>query len=156
MIAILAIASSRRLEWVTERVVHVCFIHVNHDIPFPHNLLNSFLSNSANKNNIGFYLAKKLVSVHAECGNTLLQLCVPYEDRTISTTALLDTSMVDSTAEETDQKLVRHTFHCIREKYTVIDPQSIDTDVLVILLAYVAMELESTNIHSMCSSRWFH
>ena len=53
--------------------------------------------------------------------------------------------MVDSTAEEADQTLVRHTLHSIREKYTVIKVQSIDTDVLILLLAYVAMELESTN-----------
>ena len=53
--------------------------------------------------------------------------------------------MVDSTAEEADQKLVRRTLHSIREKYTVIKVKSIDTDVLVLLLAYVAMELESTN-----------
>ena len=39
--------------------------------------------------------------------------------------------MDDSTAEEAYQKLVHHTLHCIREKYTVIEVQSIDTDVLV-------------------------
>ena len=41
--------------------------------------------------------------------------------------------------------MVHHTLHSIREKYTVIEVQSIDTDVLVLLLAFVAMELESTN-----------
>ena len=40
---------------------------------------------------------------------------------------------------------MHHTLHSIREKYTVIEVQSIDTDVLVLLLAFVAMELESTN-----------
>ena len=50
--------------------------------------------------------------------------------------------MIDSTVEEADQKLVHHKLHCIREKYTVIKVQSIDTDVLVLLLAYVAMEFE--------------
>ena len=45
-------------------------LHINNDIPFLHNFLNSFLFNSADKNDIGLYLAKKLVSVHAECGNT--------------------------------------------------------------------------------------
>ena len=88
---------------------------------------------------------KKLVSIHAECGNTLLQLCATTEDRTISIPAVLDASMVDSTAEEADQKLLRHTLHCLREKYTVIEVQSIDNNFLVLLLAYVAMELESTN-----------
>ena len=90
-------------------------------------------------------MAKKLVSIHAECGNTLLQLCATTEDRTISTPTVLDASMVDSTAEEADQKLVRHTLHCLIKKYTVIEVQSIDNNFLVLLLAYVAMELESTN-----------
>ena len=117
-------------------------LHINDDFPFPHDFMNSFLFNSANKNDIGLYLAKKLVYMHAECGNTFLKYCVTYEDRTISTPTLLDTSMVDSTSEETDQKLVRHTLHSITEKCTVIEVQSIDTDVLVLLLAYVAMELE--------------
>ena len=51
-------------------------LHINNDIPFPDDFLNSFLSNLANRNDIGLYLAKKLISIHAECGNTLLQLCV--------------------------------------------------------------------------------
>ena len=120
-------------------------LHINDVIPFPHNFLDSFLSNLANKNDIELYLAKKLVSIHAKCGNTLLKLCVTYEDRTILTSTLLDISMIDSTAEAADQKLVRDTLHSIREKYTVMEVQSIDTDVLVLLLADVAMELESTN-----------
>ena len=40
---------------------------------------------------------------------------------------------------------MRHTLPSIRETYTVIEVQSIGTDVLILLLAYVAMELESTN-----------
>ena len=35
--------------------------------------------------------------------------------------------------------------HCIREKYTAIEVQFIDADVFVLLLAYVGMELDSTN-----------
>ena len=41
--------------------------------------------------------------------------------------------------------MARHTLHCIREKYTVIEVQSIDTDVSFLFLAYVAMEMESTD-----------
>ena len=108
--------------------------HINDGIPIPYNFLNSFLSNSANKNNIGLYLAKKLVYIHNECGNTLLKLSVTYEDRTISIPTLIDTSVVDSTAEEGNQQLVRDTFHCITEKYSVIKVQSTDTQFLVLLL----------------------
>ena len=108
--------------------------HINDGIPIPYNFLNSFLSNSANKNNIGLYLAKKLVYIHNECGNTLLKLSVTYEDKTISIPTLIDTSVVDSTAEEGNQQLVRDTLHCITEKYSVIKVQSTDTQFLVLLL----------------------
>ena len=108
--------------------------HINDGIPIPYNFLNSFLSNSANKNNIGLYLAKKLVYIHNECGNTLLKLSVTYEDRTISIPTLIDTSVVDSTAEEGNQQLVRDSLHCITEKYSVIKVQSTDTQFLVLLL----------------------
>ena len=40
--------------------------HINNNIPLPRNVLNSFLSNLANKNDIGFYLTKKLFSIQAE------------------------------------------------------------------------------------------
>ena len=108
--------------------------HINDGIPIPYNFLNFFLSNSANKNNIGLYLAKRLVYIHNECGNTLLKLSVTYEDRTISIPTLIDTSVVDSTAEEGNQQLARDTLHCITEKYSVIKVQSTDTQFLVLLL----------------------
>ena len=54
-------------------------------------------------------------------------------------------SSIDSNSEEADQKIVRHTLHCIKQMYNVIVVQSIDTDVLVLLLAYVAGEATSSN-----------
>ena len=53
-------------------------LHIPDDIPFPHNFLNFFLSNSTNKNDTGLYLAKKLVSLHAQYRNAL-------HDRTMTT-----------------------------------------------------------------------
>ena len=53
-----------------------------------------------------------------------------------------DIFQISSTAEEEYQKIVRHAFHCIRSGYTDIEVQSIDTDVLVLLLAYVAKTFE--------------
>ena len=61
--------------------------------------------------------------------------------------------------EEADQKLVRHTLYCIKEEYTSIEIQSIDYDVLILLLAYVATDMESntastaTPARISCSSR---
>jgi len=69
-----------------------------------------------------------------------LQICVTQNDTLISVPTAVDDDIfqISSTAEEEYQKIVRHVFHCIRSGYTDIEVQSIDTDVLVLLLAYVA------------------
>ena len=64
--------------------------------------------------------------------------------------------MADSTAEKTNQKLVRHKLHCIREKYMVIEVQAINIDVLFLMLAYVALEMESTNNAFIVFFKWLH
>ena len=52
---------------------------------------------------------------------------------------------ISSTAEEADQKIIRHALHSIKITYSFIELQSIDTDVLILLLAYIANELVSNN-----------
>ena len=121
-------------------------LEISDDIPFPNNFHDSFLNNSENKNDLGLYLAKKLISIHQDADMFQLQLCVTYNDAVISQPPLnQSTFQIESTAEEADQKLVRHALHCIKEEYTDIEIQSIDYDVLILLLAYVATTMESSN-----------
>ena len=117
---------------------------INDDVPFPSNFLNSFLCNADNKNDFGIYLASKVISIHRDVGNMNLQICVTQNDTIISVPTAVDDEIfqISSTAEEADQKIVRHALHCIRSGYSDIEVQSIDTDVLVLLLAYVAKTLE--------------
>ena len=61
------------------------------------------------------------------------------------TTANDTVFQISSTAKETDQKVIRHALHCIKVGYSPIEIQSIDSDVLILLLAYIAMELVSNN-----------
>ena len=42
---------------------------------------------------------------------------------------------IKSTSDEADQKIVRHALHCITSHHTDIEIQSIDYDVLILLLA---------------------
>ena len=58
------------------------------------------------------------------------------------TTANDTVFQISSTAKETDQKVIRHALHCIKVGYSPIEIQSI---VLILLLAYIAMELVSNN-----------
>ena len=133
------------------------------DVAFPHNFLN-FLCNSGNKNDLGDYLAVKLIEIHAQVGTARLNLCVTYEERTLSTSQLIHNAfLLNSTAEEADQKIVRHALHCIKSMYDQIVVYSIDTDVLVLLLGYVASEMENaTHSFSMyfkmvsSSPKWYN
>ena len=52
---------------------------------------------------------------------------------------------IDSTAEEADQKIVQHTLHSIKTMHNEIEVQSTNTDVLALLLAYIAMEMEESD-----------
>ena len=117
---------------------------INDDVPFPSNFLNSFLCNVDNKDDLGIYLASKVISIHRVVGNMNLQICVTQNDTIMSVPTAVNDEIfqISSTAEEADQKIVRHALRCIRSGYSDIVVQSIDTDVLVLLLAYVAKTLE--------------
>ena len=47
---------------------------------FPKDFLNSFLCNGANKDDLGLYLASKIVSLHREVGDEHIQLNVTFKD----------------------------------------------------------------------------
>ena len=118
---------------------------INDNVPFPENFMRTFLTDTKNKNDLGLYLALKLESIHKDVGADKLQLVATYRDSVVSFPPLINRSefSVESTSEEADQKIVRHTLHCIEESYINIEIQSIDYDVLILLLAYVAMQMES-------------
>ena len=52
---------------------------------------------------------------------------------------------ISNTTEEVHQKNIRRAVHCIKVGYSFIEIQSIDIDVLILLFAYIAMELVSNN-----------
>ena len=111
---------------------------------FPKNFQESFLHHTENKNDLGLYLAPKLISLHQVYGSSHLQLCVTYRNTIISTPEMNNQSSfpIDSTSEEADQKIVRHALHCINENYPVVIIHSIDYDVLILLISYVAQQMD--------------
>ena len=52
---------------------------------------------------------------------------------------------ISSATERADQKIIRLALHCIKVGYSFVEIPSTDTDVLIFLLAYIAMELVSNN-----------
>ena len=76
--------------------------------PFPRNFHESFLHHTENKNDVGLYLAPKLISLHRVNASSHLQLCVTYRDTIISTSQMNNRPSfpIDSTSEEADQMTV--------------------------------------------------
>ena len=122
-------------------------LQITDDVLFLCNFLTSFLCNTDNKHDLGLYLASKIVSIHSDVGNTHLLLCATHDNSVISFPPTVNDTMfqISSTAEEADQKIIRHVRHSIKVGYSFIEIQSIDTDVLILLLACIAMELVSNN-----------
>ena len=81
------------------------------------------------------------MSIHIDVDNTHLLLCGTHDNSVI----FFPQTVISSTAGEADEKIVRHALHFIKVGYSFIEIQSIDTDVLILFLAYIAMELVSNN-----------
>ena len=78
------------------------------------------------------------MSIHSDIGNT--HLLLPFSPNANNTVF-----QISNITEEADQKIIRHAVHCIKVGYSFIEIQSIDSDVLFLLLAYIAMKLVSNN-----------
>ena len=122
-------------------------LQVTDDVPFLRYFLTSFLCNTDNEHDFGLSLASKIVSIHNDVGNTHLLLCPTHDKAVISFPPTVNHTVfqISSTAEEADQKIIRHALHCIKVGYSFIKIRSIDAIVLILLLVYIAMELVSSN-----------
>ena len=58
---------------------------------------------------------------------------------------LHDVLITSCQSEEADQRLIRHTLHCVSEKYKKIVVRTVDTDVLALLLSYVSQVHDSSS-----------
>ena len=108
----------------------------------------NFLKNSENKNQLNEYLAKKLLELHQ--GNQLM--IVSYRNTALSSSSScleLDENVPvrPCTAEEADQRLVRHALNIIKSGYKNVLVRTIDTDVLVLLLAHIP-QVDDVNINA--------
>ena len=83
---------------------------VSDDVSFPQNFIHS----RVNKNDLGLFLASKLVSIHHDVGTPHLQVCVTYNDTIISLRQMGPSVFeIKTNSEVADQKIVPHALHCI-------------------------------------------
>ena len=84
------------------------------DTAIPQDTINNFLRNSQNKNNLNEFLSKKIIDLH----QSTMYMVATYKDTVFCSTSIetLDSHDISTThcqSEETDQRLIRHTLHCI-------------------------------------------
>ena len=97
----------------------------------------SFLHVSQNKNDFNEYPAEKFISMHHE---TIL---TSHQEIAENNT---EVKINECQSEEADQRLVRHTLHCLSPCFSFekIVINTIDTDVLILLIANLSSHLRKS------------
>ena len=101
---------------------------------FPKDFKDNFLKSSKNKSSLNLYLAEKFYDFHKEDKI----LVVTKNDGILTNINDLqnEKSLTSCSAEEADQKIIRHMIHCISSDYSHVQIQTIDTDVFILALAF--------------------
>ena len=108
-----------------------------------------FLKNSANKDDLSRFLAKKFIEMHT---NPQQILVVTYEHSIISSNPSLqfENDIAQCQSEEADQRVIRHVLNLkATSKYKNILACTYDTDVLMLLISYSHL-FSSTSIDLIC------
>ena len=101
---------------------------------FPGDFRDNFLKNSSNKEKLSAYLAKKLMEFHT--GEKTLVVTTDDHIDTNNSILASETIINSNTAEEADQKLVRHMIQCVQSDMAKVVIRTVDSDVVIQLLAY--------------------
>ena len=99
-------------------------------------MTEDFLMNSANKNDLNEFLAKKFKTLYR--GDQIFN--VTYQDTVLTNhpghCSDQSVSIVKCQSEEADQRIIRHSLHCVdQDFYNQIVVRTIDTDVLILLIS---------------------
>ena len=103
----------------------------NDETPLPSKFNDSFLKNNDNKERLNLYSADKFQSYEEDA-----QSFNVTKGESVLSNSTLDESISINTAEEADQKLVRHMIECVRSGVKQCVVRTVDTDVVISLIAY--------------------
>ena len=111
-------------------------------IPFPCQFGEDFLNNSENKEAVNIFLANTLTKLHK---NDEQIFVVTQHDTIISNTrsTFSEELILYCNTEEADAKLIRHCINLADQGYKHIVLRTVDSDVLVLMLAYSHVMLQS-------------
>ena len=117
---------------------------------FPSDFKENFLKHNDNKERFNSFIAKKLLEIHR--GSKTLVVTkgnsINTNENTLESSPLINSC----TAEEADQKLVRHMLQCVQTGVKKVVVKTVDSDVVMSLLAYrhKAGNLLDSNVYA-----WF-
>ena len=123
-----------------ERGTGSMFVLEGDDTPVPSNMEQTFMKESKSKNALNEYLAKKLIEVHKGTQHLVITLkdtvLCSFDAESLEQSEFFITKCQ---SEEADQRIIRHVLHIIHsyDKFERIVINTIDTDVLVLLISYV-------------------
>ena len=113
----------------------------NDDTPLTSKFNDSFLKNNGNKERLNLYCADKFQSYQKD--NSIIQYSqirkqpfIVTKGESVLSNSTLDESISINTAEEADQKLVARMIQCVRSGVKQCIVRTVDTDVVVSLIAY--------------------
>ena len=101
------------------------------DTPLPSKFNDSFLKNNDNKERLNLYCANKFQSYQEDA-----QSYNVTKGESVLSNSTLDESISTDIADEADQKLVRHMIQCVRSGVKQCIVRTVDTDVVILLIAY--------------------
>ena len=113
----------------------------NDDTPLPSKFNDSFLKNNDNKERLNLYCGDKFQSYQEdnsiiECNQIIRQSFSVTKGESVLSNSTLDESISINTAEEADQKLVRHMIQCVRSSVKQCVLRTVDKDVVILQIAY--------------------
>ena len=100
----------------------------------PNKFRESFLKNNDNKERLNMFLAEKFISLHR--GESKLTITKGSSIVTNDTDLDANDNIRSNTAEEADQKIIRHMIDCVKAGIHRVAIRTVDTDVILSLVAY--------------------
>ena len=109
-------------------------LEFNKDTKFPSDFTENFLKNNTNKNRLSEFLADSFLELYSgeKCFVVTKGDYIMSNDNALISDSLLS----PNSAEEADQKLVRHALQCIQCGIKNVVVRTVDTDVILLLVAY--------------------
>ena len=120
------------------------------DIEIPSDFKDNFLMNSANKHDLGHYLAEKFTDFHS----TTTNICVHGNSILTNSNSLRNqTDINNCISEEADQRILRHAINCAKNAFERVEVLTVDTDVLMLVISYYShLKSHNSSISVFCGT----